>query len=106
MAYFLSSDNPSDIINLVTTFPEFKEYYQDIVNFRHHPKKLIYMYSEALAILDYNTTQYMIDELKNELQEYQNSLQETQNNLQETQNSLAEANATIADLRRQLAEKN
>lgn len=117
---FLSSDSPSDIINLVSTFPEFKEYYQDIVNFRHHPKELIYMYSEALAILDYNTTQYMIDELKTELQAYQNNLQETQNDLQEaqhdlqetqhdlqeTQTRLAEANATIADLRRQLAEKN
>ena len=96
---FLSSDNPSDIINLVSAFPEFKEYYQDIVNFRHHPKELIHMYSEALAILDRNTTQYMIDELKTELQE-------TQNDLQVTQNSLSEANATIAELKRQLAEKN
>lgn len=109
---FLSSDNPSDIINLVSTFPEFKEYYQDIVNFRHHPKELIHMYSEALAILDRNTTQYMIDELKTELQETQNDLhvaqndlQVAQNNLLETQNSLSEANATIAELKRQLAEK-
>ncbi len=65
---FLSSDNPSDIIKLITAFPEFKDYYQDIVNFRHNPKELIYMYSEALAILDRNTTQYMIDELKNDLE--------------------------------------
>lgn len=80
---FLSSDKPSDIIKLVTAFPKFKEYYQDIVDFRHNPKELIYMYSEALAILDYNTTQYMIDELKTELQDVQERLQETKKDLAE-----------------------
>lgn len=89
---FLSSDSPNDIIKLVTAFPKFREYYQDIVNFRKHPEELIYMYSEALLAVDRNTVQYMVDELKNELVTYQNELEQ--------------ANARIAELEAQLKEQN
>ena len=85
---FLSSDSPSDILKLVTAFPKFREYYQDIVNFRRHPEELIYMYSEALLAVDRNTVQYMVDELKNELQAYQNELEETKNTLQASKDEL------------------
>ncbi|MEE1027875.1 MAG: hypothetical protein UH211_04250, partial [Agathobacter sp.] len=35
--------------------------------FRTRPKELIYMFSEALEILDRNTANYMIDELAQEV---------------------------------------
>lgn len=65
--YFLSSDDPADILRIVRKYPIFRELYQDIVNFRFQPKELISMYSEALRIMDQNTVNYMIDELKAEL---------------------------------------
>ncbi len=65
--YFLSSDDPADILRIVRSYPIFQELYQDIVNFRFQPKELISMYSEALRIMDQNTVNYMIDELKAEL---------------------------------------
>lgn len=64
---FLSSDKPADIIRLVSKFPQFKTYYEDIVAFRQNPKELIYMYSEALTIMDRNTVKYMCEEQKKEI---------------------------------------
>lgn len=64
---FLSSDQPSDILNLVNRFPKFKSYYADIAAFRQHPKELIYMFSEALTIMVRNTVKYMCEEQKKEI---------------------------------------
>lgn len=66
---FLSSDEPQDIINLITSYPEFEEYYHDIAMFRKTPKELITMYSEVLAQIDKNTERLMVDEMKQELEE-------------------------------------
>ena len=66
---FLSSDEPQDIINLISAYPEFEEYYHDITIFRTKPKELMNMYSEVLAQIDKNTERYMIDEMKQEVEE-------------------------------------
>ncbi len=64
---FLSSDQPEDIICLVSNYPQFKQYYEDIVAFRQNPKELIFMFSEALTIMDRNTVKYMCEEQKKEI---------------------------------------
>ncbi len=66
---FLSSDRPADIVRLVGAYPQFAGCYQDIIDFRRHPKELIGMYSEALAIMDRNTVLYMCDEQKKEIED-------------------------------------
>lgn len=66
---FLSSDEPVDIINLITLYPEFRELYQEIAQFRKNPKELIYMYSEALAIMDRNTIQLTLEAELNDAKE-------------------------------------
>ncbi len=83
--YFLSSDNPKHIQQIIEKYPFFKELYRDIINLRYHPKELISMYSEALYVADQNTIKLMIDELKQELQVLQDKLSETQAELNETQ---------------------
>lgn len=88
---FLSSDNPQDIINLITVYPEFEEYYHDITIFRTKPKELINMYSEVLAQIDKNTERYMVDEMKQEVQELQqknNTLQQKNSTLQQEKDEL------------------
>lgn len=64
---FFSSEEPADIIALINAYPEFRELYQEIAEFRTNPKELIYMYSEALAIADRNTVRLMIDDMQEEL---------------------------------------
>ena len=64
--YFLGSDEPKDINRIIDKYPFFEELYQEIVYFRYHPKELVGMYSEALEILDRNTVEFMLDDMKKE----------------------------------------
>lgn len=97
--YFLSSSNPLHIQQITEKFPFFKELYRDIVNFRFHPKELITMYSEALAIADRNTIKYMIEQL--ELQ-----VSERDATISERDAALSEKDAEIARLKALLEQKN
>ena len=106
---FLSSAEPKDILNLITKYSEFEEYYHDIVAFRKKPKELISMYSEALAILDHNTELYMINELQNAIKEKEtviaeldSTILEKNNTIAEKENTIAEKDAIIAMLQRQI----
>lgn len=92
---FLSSDSPADILRLVSAYPEFKSCYQDIVEFRKNPKELIYMYSEALAILDRNTALYMCEE-------QQKMIEDQANTIEEMNAALSQKDALIADLQKQI----
>ena len=58
---FIASDQPRDIREVIETYPEFQELYREVFHFRYHKKELVSMFSEALRILDANTTQYMIE---------------------------------------------
>ena len=99
---FLSSAEPRDILNLITHYPEFAEYYRDIVAFRKNPKELISMYSEALAILDHNTELYMINELRNSIKEKDAIITENKATIAAKDAALAENQATIAALQKQI----
>ncbi|MBQ7776936.1 MAG: PD-(D/E)XK nuclease family transposase [Lachnospiraceae bacterium] len=111
--YFLSSDNPFHIQMLIEKYPFFIELYRDIINFRYHPKELITMYSEALAILDRNTVNLMIDDMKKELEEMSAELAQQQNlmaelklDLSEKSSSLSEINATLTEKEAELSKRN
>lgn len=58
---FIASDQPCDIREVIEAYPEFTNLYREVLEFRYHKKELISMYSDALKILDANTTQYMIE---------------------------------------------
>ena len=101
--YFLSSDNPLHIQRIVEKYPFFAELYQDIIQFRYHPKELITMYSEALAILDENTANLMIDDMKQKLVDKDATIAAKDAELSAKNAELAEKDALIAQL---LQEKN
>lgn len=102
---FLSSDKPADIIRLVTAYPEFEACYRDIISFRKRPEVLINMYSEALAILDRNTTLYMCEEMKKELEENKSVIAELDAVIAEKESVLAEKESAIAEKESTIAEK-
>ncbi len=64
---FFTSEDPAVITQLATKYPEFLPMYQDITEFRKKPGEVIGMFSEALRIMDRNTTKYMIDEMKQQV---------------------------------------
>lgn len=111
--YFLSTDKPEYIFRIVEKYPMFYQMYQEIIQFRYKPEELIGMYSEALAILDRNTVQYMYEEQKKEiekqkleLKENEQKLKESDQKLKEKAQELEEKDQEIARLKALLAEKN
>lgn len=74
--YFIASDGMKDICRVIEAYPEFREIYREVFQFRYQVKEVMGMFSEALRILDANTTQYMIEEQQKELAEQKKELLE------------------------------
>ncbi len=130
---FFTYEQPEEIISLVNSFPEFTALYKDIAEFRRKPEEVIGMFSEALRIMDHNTTKYMIEDLQRQYEEAvakrdeavakrdeaETKLDETETKLGEAETKLDEAemkldeavaerdeaNAKIATKDKELAEK-
>ena len=109
---FFSCTDAEHIVRLVQKYPKFLEYYKDIAVFRTKPKELIYMFSEALEILDRNTANYMIDELAQEVKSVKEELDSAKkesmakDTLIDTQkNELATKDEQLATKDEQLATK-
>ncbi len=66
---FFSADSPERIVQVVNAYPEFLSCYKEMMEFRANPKELIMMYSEALAIMDHNTAEYMCEEMQKTIKE-------------------------------------
>ena len=64
---FLSSDEPEDIVRLITDYPEFKVIYDEVYNLCLNVEKVMEMFSKELKELDQNTVQLMIEEMQEEL---------------------------------------
>lgn len=64
---FLGSDEPEDIVQLVTEYPEFKAAYEEVYNLCLNTEKVMGIFSEELQILDQNTAQLMVEEMQQEL---------------------------------------
>lgn len=102
---FFSSDEPADILKLVTAYPEFCELYQEIAQFRTKPEELIYMYSEALAIADRNTIRLMIDDMQEELSNLANQVAIKNDELTAKENEIAAKDDELAAKENEIAAK-
>lgn len=104
--YFLASDSPSDILRIIKKYPYFQELYQNIIEFRYHPEELIVMYSKALSIMDKNTVDYMIDELKKANKRQQKKYEKQIRRQVEENKRQAEENRRQAEESKRQAEEN
>ena len=111
MTYF-STDDPEEIVKLITDFPQFKLMYETLYRMCQNVENVMGFFSEELRELDRNTVRYMIDELQKEedsqkaiLREKDAVLAENTAALAEKDSVLAEKDAIIADLQAKLAEK-
>ena len=92
-------------MGLVQEYPKFLEYYKDIAVFRTKPKELIYMFSEALEILDRNTANYMIDELAQEVKSVKEELDSAKSELDSTKKESMVKDNLIDTQKKELASK-
>ena len=63
----MSSDEPEDIVRLITDYPEFKVIYDEVYNLCLNVEKVMEMFSKELKELDQNTVQLRSDEMQKEL---------------------------------------
>ena len=95
---FFSTDDPEEIIKLITDFPQFKPMYETLYQMCRNVENVMGFFSEELREMDRNTVRYMIDELQKEV--------DTQKALLEKKDAvIAEKDAIIANLQTKLAEK-
>lgn len=61
---------------VIRAYPEFQEPYKEVFAFRYQQRELISMYSKALAILDANTVEYMVEQQRKEILELKEALKD------------------------------
>ena len=74
--------------------------YQEITEFRRKPEEVIGMFSEALRIMDRNTTKYMIDELHDQLNAALQKETELSQALSDKKQAIDDQSRTIDDKNR------
>ena len=106
---FLSSDDPEDILRLISEYPEFRAMYEQAYAMCRNLEDIMGFFSEELRMLDRNTVQYMIDEIqaqldekKAQLDEKQSQLDEKKSQLDEKQSQLDAKNLLIEEQQKQL----
>lgn len=103
--YLLSSEDPEILLRIIKKYPEFTEIYEEIVEFRRDIGGVLSMFSEALKILDRNTVQYMIDEMKEELDKKEEELKNIDLQLKDKDLQLQEKEQRIKELEALLSQK-
>lgn len=93
---FFSADNPETIVKLVNKHTEFYEMYQELMKFRKDPRRLINMYSEALAIMDRNTVEYMCEKMKKKIDEQKEILEKQQKEIEAREGTISQQESTIS----------
>ena len=86
----MSSDEPEDIVRLITDYPEFKVIYDEVYNLCLNVEKVMEMFSKELKELDQNTVQLMIDEMQKELDAKDVEIENQKKELESKDNSIRE----------------
>ena len=90
---FLSTEEPDEIMRLCDAFPFFRDIYRHIYEICQNTEDVMGIFSEALAELDRNTVDYMIDELKRSNEQ----LQDKNEQLQDKNEQLQDKNELLED---------
>ncbi len=102
---FLSIDNPDEIIQLITSFPQFKPMYETLYQMCRNVENIMGFFSEELREMDRNTVRYMIDELQKEVDVQNATIAENTAVIAEMNAAIAEKESLIAEKDSALAEK-
>lgn len=103
---FLSSDDPADIIAVITRFPEFKPLYDDIYTLCRNTEKVMGMFSKELLELDRNTVQYMIDEMQEEIDRAKEEIDRAKEEMIQKDEQLFQKENQLIQKNEQLEESN
>ena len=99
---FFSTDDPEQIIQLITAYPDFRPLYEKIYDICRNVEKVMGIFSKELLELDRNTAQYMIDEMQEELEGKAKELEEKGRELEESKSENTELRKQIEELKKRL----
>ena len=99
---FLSSDEPEDIVRLITDYPEFKVIYDEVYNLCLNVEKVMEMFSKELKELDQNTVQLMIDEMQEEIDSQKRALSSKDVEIESQRKELESKDDRIRELEEKL----
>ncbi|HJB00379.1 MAG TPA: hypothetical protein H9780_04365, partial [Candidatus Mediterraneibacter merdavium] len=94
---FLSVDEPDTIAKLIQEYPQFEKYYKEIYKLCRNTERVMGMFSEELRELDRNTVQYMIDDMKDEIDAQKELLNQKDSELDAQRKMLSQKDAALAE---------
>ena len=92
---FLSTEEPGEIMRLCDAYPFFKDMYKHIYEICQNTGDVMGIFSEALAELDRNTVDYMIDRMKKENEQLQDKNEQLQDKNEQLQDEVARLKAEL-----------
>ena len=101
---FLSVDEPETIAKLIREYPQFEKYYKEIYKLCRNTERVMGMFSEELRELDRNTVQYMIDDMKDEIDAQKETIAEQKELLSQKDDRINAQNKQIEELKHRLAQ--
>ena len=102
---FLSVDDPEKILELIKEFPQFKPMYETAYQQCCNVEEVMRMFSEELLELDRNTTQLMIDEMQEEIEQKRAELGEKKEELEEKKTELEAKKVELSKKKEELEKK-
>lgn len=103
---FLSVDDPEKILELIKEFPQFRPMYETAYQQCCNVEEVMRMFSEELLELDRNTTQLMIDEMQEEIEQKRAELGEKKEELEEKTQQLNKKKVELEAKKAELGERN
>lgn len=109
----LASESVEEADKLIKEYPWLEEIYREVAALRQNPEEVLWMYSEALRIMDRNTVGYMIEQQQKEIEQQKQELkkkdiaiqkmtQEKDLIIQEKNSSLEQKEKELVELKQQL----
>ena len=95
---FLSVDEPEKIAKLIREYPQFEKYYEEIYKLCRNTERVMQMFSEELRELDRNTVQYMIDDMKDEIDAQKETIAEQKGTIDAQNKQIEELKHRLAQL--------
>ena len=98
----MNSDEPEDIVRLITDYLEFKMIYDEVYNLCLNVEKVMEMFSKELKELDQNTVQLMIDEMQEEIDSQKRALSSKDVEIESQRKELESKDDRIRELEEKL----
>ena len=91
-------DEPETIGKLIHEYPQFEKYYEEIYKLCRNIERVMQMFSEELRELDRNTVQYMIDDMKDEIDAQKETIAEQKGTIDAQNKQIEELKHRLAQL--------